>query len=631
MLQTSTKALHSELIMALSQRFPLIPPIQGREHYPLSATPEGFFYRFIKQDITQREERAADHARLLGALLSRPNAKALTTQLDPEYRPHRRLACDDILAEVRHEVTVALEELRGSPLDPDHKTALDRQLDLFYRGTMRSYVIALQERKSGTISKKNTSLPKGFLSGRQGHVNSMALLDYILNDAAGLSLKQQLNAIGDGAFSVEFFAAHHFAGALTTQFQNSPAVALQQYFREHPSPQVRRLTSNLGQEHFPQTNGLWSEQGTPDSSPGDGWEFDQRGSRWLNKKLGRAAVEQVVDSMIGNPTGRPLPSSDYITRLERLIESTSETEFNAHKVQFGRTFGTVIPLLFGGSLSSAIIDYLRNSPRADIREHFARLRPYHFKRINTWRDTSGMPNLELAREAIGEAFATLEQELGPQLFDIRRIPELFESQWLSKDIFFCRFNPTAVVAGAYGFPSVVGIIDFLKHHPDSSIAGLYQDLQPRHFARVTNGLWSVQDFGDGPTPQGWRYDESLQRFVNVGEARKMTAELIDRVTSHETTSRIPLTEICSKLTLKHFTEVALPFNSRARAMLATVYGDSPRVALLDFIQSAEFEDYVAKRPQAVGQLNDRNVLAQFRFDSENILSMPQRGRFSSNL
>jgi hypothetical protein len=629
MLHATTKTIRSELIATLSERFPLTPPLGERNEHPCSATPEGLFYRFIKEDLTQREERAANTAHILGALLAQPNAKELAARLDPNYRPHRRLVSEDILEEVRREVSSALEERHGFPLAPQVKIALDDQLDHHYRGVMSPYIIALQERKAAANAKKGTSLPNGFLSGRQGIVNSMALLDYIVNDSPGLSLKQQLQAIGEGAFSVEFFTAHHFAGALTTQFQNSPAVAMQRYFLEHPSHRVRRHAAHLGQEHFPQTNGLWTEQGSPERSPGDGWEFHMQGSRWVNKGLARSAIGQVIDSMIGNPTGRPLPSSDYITRVENLIENVTETDFNAYRVRFNRTFGTVVPLVFDGSLPNALIDYLHHLPRVDIREHFHRLRPYHFRRINTWTDHSGDPKLELAREAIGEAFTTLERTLGPAGFDIQRVPELFQSQWLSESLYFCRFNPAAVIAGAYGFPYVAGIIDFLKHHPSPSIAELYRDLHPRHFARVTNGLWSVKDFGNGPTPEGWRYEESLQRFVNVAEARKMTAELLDRITGDESQGQITMAEIPAKVTLKHFTDTCLPYNSRARGMLAAVYGDSPRLALLDFILSADFVDYVAKRPHAAEQLPDTVALSQFRDTAERILLLPQRERFSS--
>ena len=627
MLQTNSKATLDHLRWALERRFPLISPTSERETQTPGGIPAGLFYRFLGQNLLQREERAIDSARVLGAILARPDGKQLASELDPEYRPHRRLVCEDLLAEVRHEVGMAIALSTGAALSHEQRERLERALDQHYRGVMTPYIVALQERKTGPGAKRGASLPKGFLSGRQGTINSLALLDHILNDEAGLSLKQQLRAIGGGDFSVEFFSKHHFGGALTTKFNNSPSDALRAHFREHPSPRVRRSASHLGQEHFPQVNSLWCESGSPEFAPGDGWEYDSLGSCWLNKGLARVAIGQVIDDYIGNPTGRPLPSLEYITRIEDFIATATEDGFNAHRVRFNRTFGTVIPAVYQGSLAEGVIDYLRHSTRHDIRDHFARLRPYHFRRINSWTNSKGEPAYAVGREAIHEAFSTLEKHLGPERFDIYRIPELFETQWMSKDIFFCRFTPADVVTGVFGFPMVSGVVHFLKHHPDGTIARFYRDLEPRHFARVTNGLWSMQDFGEkGPLP-GWSYDPSRGRYVNVTEGRRMTAELIEKVIDGACGEAIRLIDIPTAVTLGHFNTVPLAFNSYARPMLAAVYGDSPRRALLDCITSAEFTEVIAKRPEAAEGLRSEKELADFRTTSERLLTLPLRQRF----
>lgn len=630
MLQTNAKAVLDHVRWALERQFPLTSLHSDREVTRPGATQVGLFTRFIRQKLVQREERAMDTARMLGAILARSDGKQLASELDPEYRPHRRLVCEDVLAEVRHEVRTALAGRNGTPLSDEHQERFDRALDQHYRGIMTPYLIALQERKTAPGAKKGTSLPNGVLSGRQGTINCLTLLDHILNEQAGLSLKQQLRAIGEGAFSVEFFSKHHFGGALTSKFNNSPSDALQAHFREHPSPRVRRSAVHLSQEHFPQVNSLWCESGSPHLAPGEGWEYDARGSYWLNKGLARHAIGQVIDDYIENPTGRPLPSQEYIARVEKFIAHATEDGFNAHRVRFNRSFGTVIPAVYNGSLAEGVIDYLRHSTRHDIREHFAALRPYHFRRINSWNDSNGEPKYTVGREAIHEAFNTLEKHLGPDRFDIYRIPELFENQWMSKEIFFCRFTPADVVTGIFGFPMVSGVINFLKHHPDEAIASFYQGLEPRHFARVTNGLWSMQDFGEKGPPPGWSYDSSRERYVNIAEARKMTAELLDKIIDRAGGKGIRLIDIPSSVTLEHFTTVPLAFNSRARPMLSAVYGDSPRRALLDVINSGEFVELIARRPEAADGLRDEKALDEFRAASERILTLPLRGRFSTD-
>lgn len=222
MLQPPSKEIHNDVRWALDRRFPLIDPsLQGATSTP--GTPAGFFYRFINQKLVQREERAVDSARILGALLARPDAKLIASDLDPEYRPHRRLVCEDLLAEIRDEVRSALAERYGRPLSGHLRTAIDARLDQHYRGVMAPFIIALQERKTAPGAKKGTSLPNGFLSGRQGTINSLTILDYILNESAGLSLRQQLEAIGAGALSVEFLSSHHFGGRSRANSTTHPA------------------------------------------------------------------------------------------------------------------------------------------------------------------------------------------------------------------------------------------------------------------------------------------------------------------------------------------------------------------------------------------------------------------------
>jgi hypothetical protein len=110
----------------------------------------------------------------------------------------------------------------------------------------------------------------------------------------------------------------------------------------------------------------------------------------------------------------------------------------------------------------------------------------------------------------------------------------------------------------------------------------------------------------------------------------MTAELLTKLLERETIKDLRPQEIATKITLSHFTEVPLSFNSRARAMLSSVYGDSPRKAMLDLILSDDFLELMAKQRECGKEMDDEGDIVTLRAVAQRMLALTQLGRFSSN-
>lgn len=600
----SHKEVFNTIKSALSRSFPLD---SVGEHGAEGMT-RGFFNRFLAASLSQREERTLDYQKLLGTLMALPHdeARYIVRGLNPEYRYHRALLCGDILSPI---ASIALSDIgRANDRLEQHDAQRNlRAFDHYYQGLMRPFLVAIHDcLVEGSRLKQ---LPNGFLQGRQGELNSLVLMEQALSDR---SLRQQITSIGPGTFDVQYFKEHRLAGSLYTVFANSPTRALLTYFHQHRLPSVRRLATHLAEEHIPLQNEIWTSSSKPADNGIDSWEYSDGSNMWHNKGLARVAVGQVVEHLIGNPSGRPLPSPTLMPALEKLITEITEDDFNSCKVRFNRTFGGVVPCVYQGSLPAAIIDYLHHHPREEVRDHFQKLRPYHFARINSWHDADGNPKRELAREALHEAMDAIARQ---HPLDIFRVPEQFRSEWLKDTRFFCGLCPLGVLERAYGYPLVTGILDYLKHHPDRAVANHYQGLKPRHFSRVSNGLWSMEIASVNLTadiPEGWEVDSERSRWVNRKEARETVGELVLALTSPTASRPLHIQDLPTELSLEHFDSTKLAYNSSARSMLEIVYRGSPVLAIYDYIRSPAFEVSLSEIPHVRDQVREMGGLEPFR-------------------
>jgi hypothetical protein len=551
----------------------------GRPVEPAFSFPDDIYRRFLSGDLRQRESRSLDNVALLERIILGGRPGEIGKALSIDERNHTRLLAGDIIGDL----------VRSHP-------GRERDVEAAYERFAYPFITRVYEEVRDPHGSRK-QMPFGSFNGLQGRANGRMLTRYALEGKMDIGLDHLRVHVCSGEFDAAFFKEAGLESMLVSVYSNSPSEAMIDYLTNHPERRYRVIFAGLRSYHFPNVNNQWTMSGDGAERMDAGWEYDGGKGVWRNLGNARRAVGELVDVLMGNPRGKPMPLNDYLKGAETVVRTITDETMDTTSIRHGGNFGGLRMGAYSGHNDHAIMDFLGHHWDPRVRKHFSGLREYHFVQGASWNLPDGGKNYTLAREAIGELTEALAKERGIRIDMLPR--EI--SQDLAHDT---KIRYGATVGGmfdkVYG-SHVLGYIDFLRHHPHEQVRGIFRDIDVYHFQDPPKGTWTRKEPPQDTT--GWvRTGEGEDEvWRNAGLAHKAFSELVDVLTKPEGGYRWPLRKVFRDMTFSTMKETGIKYGATCSQALAMVYEDLIDVAVGDYIASPRFKTLVEGVPYLMSQ------------------------------
>lgn len=533
----------------------------------------------VTGNLSRGERRNLNPSAILDYLLTLEAAPDIVARLDPEDNQHRRLVRGDLLAALIFE-------------NPDRAKWLVQR----YEEVMYPYICRVHESVLDPKSSLN-SFPEQFYSGVQGGANARMVVRCMMDEIEEFTADDLEQLIGQGVLDMPLFRKNKLAGLIAcVKVDSLASFLIDQYFSCHPDPEYRARFANLRPYHFPQVNFLWTKGGDGREEMPAGWEYDAENKQWRNLGLARTAIGELIDHLMDNPGRKDLGIDEYLRRMEALIPAVTDVLINTTEIGYSRTLGGPMTRVYGRSTSAAIIDYLQNHPTEAVREHFRGLKPYHFQCAANWeRDWP---------DALAETMEILMDPEGSYGWKLADMPRLLSQQALHN--IRLRFGSGLLgMLNRFGDSPYEVFKAYIAAHPDPAVRESFAGLRPYHFRNVPHGSWYRSSEPPAAEMSEWKFDDDSKGWIHISYAREALAEFFGVLTSPSGGRRLCLSDIPQEVTMETFDETQIAFGATLPYMIDRVYKSSACLALMDFIQSNEFGEFLKGRPDLQAEIRDK--------------------------
>ncbi|MBI2129817.1 hypothetical protein HYU07_06290, partial [Candidatus Woesearchaeota archaeon] len=326
----------------------------------------------------------------------------------------------------------------------------------------------------------------------------------------------------------------------------SPSAAVMDWIKNNSNEKIRRKYAGIRPWHFARVpTGTWK---------------DEEG-----KQNGRELTRQLIEKL----------KQRYGSLIE-VIRNIKYEDFHNEQFEFKNKDGVItynllsmLTLVYTGSPSAAVIDWIKNNSNEEIRRKYAGIRPWHFARVplDTWKDEESKKN---SRELTGQLIERLKQRYGSLIEVIKNIKQddFYNEQFEFKNKEgILRYNFKSMLGQVYRNSPSAAVMDWIQNNPNEELRKEYAGIKPWYFGMASLRTWR----GEGGKQNG----------------RELTGQLIERLKRRYGS----LIEVIKNIKASDFHNEQFEFKNKDGAieynleqMLLRVYAGSPSAAVIDWLK-----------------------------------------------